>query len=375
MPEPLATELEKALQAGQKSPNIPDLAALGKARARYTASQVAGALLCGAALAAWLVIWFGGAARRWFRLALPAAMVAELLWFAHGRNPQCDPALYYPRLPVLEKLAVSPPGRILGVLCLPANLGMSHALRDVRGYDSIDPRPLVELLDPVRDARFSSPTYARLQSYVPRPADPIAGEIRLPPLLNLLNVRYLIFRRAPPPSLKPFLAEQDYWVVENPEALPRAFVPSRVETAPASDRLLAILGSPSFEPRRVAYVEGSVDLPDDCRGTATIVAEIPCRVELAVDMKTPGLVVLSDLWYEGWHAYSDGKALSILRTNHAVRGVVLPEGKSTVVFRYEPASFALGMRVLGLGMIGLLAWLVAGSWFEVGSGKEPPGVR
>jgi hypothetical protein len=52
----------------------------------------------------------------------------------------------------------------------------------------------------------------------------------------------------------------------------------------------------------------------------------------------------------------------ILRTNHALRGVVLPAGSPMVEFRYEPASFACGiwLAILALaalvGMVGLAFW-------------------
>jgi hypothetical protein len=364
LPEPLATQLELALRAGQPLLNVPDLAALEQARAHYLGSQTYGVLLCGITLCAWLVVWLGGTTLRWFGSVLATLLVAELLWFARDRNPQCDPALYYPRLPVLEGLAKAPPGRILGVKCLPANLAMSHGLRDVRGYDSIDPKPLVELLDLVRDPRFQPTTFARLQLFVPLAGEIGHGAIRLPPVLNMLNVRYLIFRGTPPPDLRPLLAGQDYWVVENPDALPRVFVPVRVERAPDRDKLLSLLATPDFDPNHVAYVDAMVSLPENCRGTATIVDEIPTRVTIDLDMETSGLVVLSDLWYEGWHAYLDGDPVPILKTDHALRGVVAPAGRSTVVFRYEPASFARGLQGLIVASVGLLVW-VAATWLAV----------
>ena len=62
------------------------------------------------------------------------------------------------------------------------------------------------------------------------------------------------------------------------------------------------------------------------------------------------------------HAYLDGEPLSILRANHAVRGVVVPAGSHSVRFRYEPASFALGLKLAGLSAVILLAWLGINLW-------------
>ena len=94
-----------------------------------------------------------------------------------------------------------------------------------------------------------------------------------------------------------------------------------------------------------------------------MVAEVPTEVVVRADLETPGLLVLADLWYEGWHAYRDSVAVPILKTNHALRGVVLPAGRSTLVFRYEPASVAWGLRLLATGIAGLVAWGLFAWWW------------
>lgn len=361
LPEPLATEIEAQLRSGATYFNIPDQNALQAARSRFYSAQMYGVLLCGVALGGWFLLWLGRAGA-WFRPVLASLLLAELLWFGYGRNPQCPPHLYYPPLPLLEQLAQAPPGRVLGLGCLPANLSMSHHLRDIRGYDSIDPRPVVELLDRVRHPQDETPEYARLQYYTPLFSTLPSGKVQLPPLLNMLGVRYLILRSTPPPGIRVLLTAPDYWAVEIEQALPRAFVPERVEPVPA-EHLLAVLASPSFDPRAVAYVEDAPSFPKDCRGKAAIVQETPAEVVVTVDMETPGLVVLADMWYVGWNAYRDEASVPILRTNHALRGVLVPAGRSTIVFRYEPASFRRGIQLMMLATAVLGLWLITGWWW------------
>ena len=116
----------------------------------------------------------------------------------------------------------------------------------------------------------------------------------------------------------------------------------------------------NFAADQVSYVEWPLDLPGPCLGKAEIVEEIPTRIKVAADMQTRGLVVLSDLWDSGWHAYLDGRQVPVLRTNHAVRGVEAPAGKSTIEFRYEPASLTWGLRISGLGLLASIGWLGLG---------------
>jgi hypothetical protein len=183
------------------------------------------------------------------------------------------------------------------------------------------------------------------------------GELRLSPVFDMLGVRYVIGRGSVPTNSHPAFQGTDYWVLVNSNALPRTFVPRRVETVAEDKARLAKLAAEDFDPREVAYVESPVDLPSPCRGTASIVEEIPTRIVVSVQMETPGLVVLADLWDKGWQARLNGQRVPILRANHAIRGVVVPSGSGTLEFRYAPTSFAWGLRLAGLAAAALLVWL------------------
>ena len=55
--------------------------------------------------------------------------------------------------------------------------------------------------------------------------------------------------------------------------------------------------------------------------------------------------MLSDAFYPGWRAYVDGVEQPILRGNLMFRVVQVPEGQHDVVFRFEPTSVLLGLRI------------------------------
>jgi hypothetical protein len=356
-PEPLARQWEvEAIRwpnPGQR------LSEVRTARSAFRSYHLWGTGLAVIGLAAWAALRRGGGPRPWLLPLAGAAWAGELLFAAWDQNPQCDPALYYPPVPALEELAYRPAGRILGVYCLPPMLNVFCGLRDVRGYDAVDPRRLVELLGTAQDRHIPSPEHAATLNYIPLvPVGP-EGKSHLPPVLSMLNVRYLVGRGPPPAPLRPIIQQEDYWVWENEEALPRAFVPSSVRPAPDRDALLQLLGAAAFDPRQVAYAESAPPLPDSCRGKAEIdvQTETPTRLTLKLDMQTPGLVVLSDLWYDGWEATLDGRPVEVLRVNHALRGVVAEAGSSTLEFSYHPRGLARGLRLLAVGVGGLVLWL------------------
>jgi hypothetical protein len=231
-------------------------------------------------------------------------------------------------------------------------------LRDIRGYDSVDPARLMNLLAIARNPKSMTVEYAFSQYLIPNLKYDAKGDVTFPPVLDMLGVRYAIFRGAPPPEVHPRFQGNDYWVGVNPAALPRIWVARSVLTVADSAARLGKLAAPSFNPRDVAYVETPLSLPDSCRGTARILEEIPIRLLVSAQMETPGLLVLADLWDRGWRASVNGQPTQILRTDHALRGVVLPAGNSTVEFRYEPAGFGLGLKLAGLAAVVLVTWLV-----------------
>ena len=297
------------------------------------------------------------------------------LWFAYGRASQCNANLYYPRIPALEQVAKAEPGRIIGYQCLPAMLARWHNLRNVRGYDGVDPQRIIDLLQIAADPRSTNPQYAATQWLTPKVDITPSSEIQLHPILDMLDVRYVIFRGNPPPQwhLKPEFASPDYWVMKNPRACRVFLCRSACEMLAEKQVRLAKLAASDFDPRQIAFVEEPVELPAKCRGDAAIVEEIPTRVKVSLEMQTRGLVVLADRWDAGWHAYYDEKPLPVLQTNHAIRGVVVPAGKGTLEFRYEPASYTWALRLCATALLALVGWAGGIVWTSQGAGKPAGG--
>ena len=103
-------------------------------------------ILCAIGVAGWILLSTDHGLRPWKLLCWGSYSSEIYSGLRMIEVTQADPALYYPRIPVLEQIAQSSPGRIIGYNCLPAALAQTHELRDVRGYDSVDPGRLTTLL-------------------------------------------------------------------------------------------------------------------------------------------------------------------------------------------------------------------------------------
>jgi hypothetical protein len=320
-------------------------------RAWFVSVSAWGAALGAVAILCWLALALRPPSPRAASM-LGVFGLAELALSAATVFPLSDPSLYYPRLPALEALARAPAGRICGIGCLPPNLNQTHGLADVRGFDGADPERLLDLLERIeRPGGPRSPEYARTLLFAPALPSPVA---------DMLGLRYLVHRGDPPPGTRPLLAAPDYYVIENPSALPRVFVPRGVGRVADDAERLRCLTSPSFAPRELALVE-SPDAPvfGAVSGEARLLVDEEERLVIAADMQTDGLVVIADLWDPGWKAFVDGRERPVLRVNHALRGVAIGKGSSQVELRYEPESVARGLAAAYAALMAAGAWAFA----------------
>lgn len=343
--------------------NLETPEAVAAVRRWFIATRTGYALLALFALGCWLALrtrWSArSTTRRGFAIALGLAAIGESVTQAWGVNVQCDPALYYPRARLYEELRKLPAARVCGGFgTLPASLVQTQGFADVRGYDAADPARLIELLALFRGERSPPPQdYAAVQSWLPKLPSPLA---------DLLGLRYFVTVGREPP--RHVVGDGGLWVQEVPTVLPRAFVPAEAQIVNDKAARLALLARDDFDPRRVVYVESS--RPDDFRtsrsatleagapaaGSARIVVDEPEHVELELDIRSGGVVVLADRWARGWRARVDGDERAVLIADHALRAVAVAPGEKRLEFRYEPASWRAGWVAAGFAACAGALW-------------------
>ena len=217
LPEPVATEWGLKISRGEKIQWVQNMSQLHQVQAWFRHHLLIAGAICATGAIFWCLLGFRKPLLT--RLLFPVTCVAlmlDLIWFTQKRQPQCDPALYYPRIPALEQTARAKPGRVIGYGCLPPNLASMAELRDIRGYDAADPANFVELVTRAPQARTNnSPSYALTQNFVPKITFFANGDILLPAVLDMLGVRYVIFRGQPDANARPLFKSFDYYVVEN----------------------------------------------------------------------------------------------------------------------------------------------------------------
>jgi hypothetical protein len=187
--------------------------------------------------------------------------------------------------------------------------------------------------------------------------EPGPGSWRLHPwvgrLLRMFNVRYVIgaYPAESPVLGLPRVFQEGFGIQEVSDPIPRAFVVGKARAVADDSAALEHLRSEGFDPASEAIVHSpDFQLPEGARPSREVRVERrgSRRLEVAVRLAAPGLLVVSEGYYPGWKAFVDGREVPILRANMMMRAVVLPPGEHRVEFRFEPWSVRLGLAVSAL---------------------------
>ncbi len=198
------------------------------------------------------------------------------------------------------------------------------------------------------------------------------------PLLDLLNVRYVLIDAALPPNREDVLALKDgrkevlrtprVIIYERDPAPTKAWIVHDVRAVERGEAL-PLLAAEVIDPYEIALVEGtppeSSVPPGAASETVTVTRYEPDAMTLAASSAAPGLLVVSQIFSDGWRAYVDGKEVTLLPTFHALQGVPLPAGEHTVELRYDPLSLRVGLIVSATATIAMLGVFAVAGWSAI----------
>jgi hypothetical protein len=85
-------------------------------------------------------------------------------------------------------------------------------------------------------------------------------------------------------------------------------------------------------------------------------------ITLDAFLDADGFLFTSEIYYPGWKAYVDGKESKMYKANYIFRAVYLTPGSHTIVFKYEPLSFKIGLCVSLLALLFIGAFIAGNAW-------------
>jgi hypothetical protein len=267
------------------------------------------------------------------------------LWIFDAKyiNPQPANALteHFQADPTLEKLQAESEADVFRIF--PSgrldqeNLMMYHHIQSVEGYCPAK----LKIYQEVRDSCFGH------------------GNMNV---FSMLNVKYLVGQEeARDGSMQTVIQP-------NPNYLPRAWFVDSTVVSRSKEETFHYLNSPDWNPRVMAILEK--DLPVKIHhvdsASASMTKYSSREITLSTSSPQVGLLVVSEIYYPaGWKAFVDGGETEIYKTNHILRSVLIPAGKHTVSFEFNPATYTMSYSITNI------SWGVAGILILVGVFQLP----
>jgi len=158
------------------------------------------------------------------------------------------------------------------------------------------------------------------------------------PILNMLNTKYILLDKSKDP------------IVNNQANGNAWFVKKVIFAANANEEMKALKGFDSKNTVVINSTENSGLSKEVGQLTKTSNDKIrltKCGAnQLSYQSESNSALpaIFSEIWYpEGWNCYIDGKKTDkIFRADYILRGAMIPAGKHTIVWKFEPTSYATG---------------------------------
>ena len=160
---------------------------------------------------------------------------------------------------------------------------------------------------------------------------PVFDSLRV---MNMLNMKYVIYNKQAPPLVNPY-HNGNAWFVNN------------IRIAQDANEEMKLLGE--IDTRHELVIDKSLTsaLPSkvtpDSTAKISLKSYAPNHLIYSVDTKTDQVAVFSEIYYDkGWKATIDGKEVPYTRVNYLLRAMPLKAGSYDVEFRFAPGSYSTG---------------------------------
>lgn len=156
-------------------------------------------------------------------------------------------------------------------------------------------------------------------------------------VLNMLNMKYLIYNKEAAPIINPH-ANGNAWFVNN------------IRIAENANEEMKLVGEINTKKEMVVDKSFASQLPSklnpDTTARIALVKYEPNDLVYKFSSKTDQVAVFSEIYYDkGWNAYINGNKVPYVRANYLLRAMPLKAGDYEVEYKFEPTSYSLGNTI------------------------------
>jgi hypothetical protein len=176
-------------------------------------------------------------------------------------------------------------------------------------------------------------------------------------VLNMLNMKYLIYNKEAAPLVNPY-ANGNAWFVQD------------IRIAADANEEMRLVGEINTKKELVVDKSFAGQLPGqlsvDSSASISLVKYAPNRLVYNFNSIVDQVAVFSEIYYDkGWNAYINGQKVPYVRANYLLRAMPLKAGTYEIEYRFEPKSYAIGniialisslLLIISFLMFGFLQW-------------------
>ncbi|MCB9187227.1 MAG: hypothetical protein H6601_10875 [Flavobacteriales bacterium] len=185
---------------------------------------------------------------------------------------------------------------------------------------------------------------------------------------NMLNAKYIITPGG----------DGNAMVRRNPLALGNAWFVDEVRMVENADEELHFLTTDEFNPEKVAVIDkrfesdlGGFTPAKDSTAQIYFLEYKPNYLKYETESSADQLAVFSEIYFaNGWNAYVDGELKPHWRADYVLRSMIVPSGKHTVEFKFEPKIYYTGEKVSLAGSILLILFVIGGVVLDTRATKD-----
>jgi hypothetical protein len=179
-------------------------------------------------------------------------------------------------------------------------------------------------------------------------------------VFNMLNARYFIGQD---PRTGMSIAQR------NPGAFGPVWLVKAIHFVPTADAEMNALNTLHLKDTAVAQQKFSSQVKQqpqfDSSATIKIAEYLNDKITYNFSSTSNQFAVFSEVYYpHGWNAYIDGKKADYIKVDYVLRGMLIPTGKHSIEFRFEPQSYKTANTLMLIASLLAYALLIAAIVFE-----------
>jgi hypothetical protein len=230
----------------------------------------------------------------------------------------------------------------------------SYFHKNIGGYNAAKLRRYQELINMQIEGEIGQlfGAFGRAKTF-----EEIAPSLDSLGVLNMLNMKYVIYNKEAAPLV-------------NPKCNGNAWFVQKVHVAADANQEMKLVGEINTKTEMVVDKEFAAQVPATLSADSTARIALksynPNRMVYNFSSTTDQLAVFSEIYYDkGWNAYINGEEVPYIRANYLLRAMPLKKGTYDVEFKFEPNSYKFGniialtssvLFVLALLFFGFLAY-------------------